>query len=414
MKKTFLIVMLLLLMIPLFCEEKVWFMYSTRLKYTINLGDAYYLPDWNKTWSSSYEDKGDPVNGTYSVLNTLGNFGVMGCDHSLCFTIHTDGRFVSQSDPSKYRNYYLAMRPKCRPKGSGDINYNLGSNGADVNLTDRLVSSRVTGTLTYITPPVSESGSYVRINKNGTMKTIDRFHADLLLIMDDLTSEDLQRLSEKDDYYTTFTIEWHCQEPDCTNPKHSGNYSVVLRGYYGDTVPRYSLVSLFVKPTVAARNLDILDTVTNNNGKATIADLSFYCASKPGFDWKNKVYVFLSASTASKTASSTGFRLVNRDTQKTIPYTLNVLLNGVQVGSFDGTDFSNNNTPGHYINLTNAQSYLIDREGNTSYSIIFDGEVQLDFGNLTAEQINADLVNYGGVYTSNIYYYVVTSENNYL
>ena len=48
------------------------------------------------------------------------------------------------------------------------------------------------------------------------------------------------------------------------------------------------------------------------------------------------------------------------------------------------------------------------------YSIMFDGNVQIDFGNLTEEQINADLINYGGVYTSDIYYYVVTSENNYL
>ena len=39
---------------------------------------------------------------------------------------------------------------------------------------------------------------------------------------------------------------------------------------------------------------------------------------------------------------------------------------------------------------------------------------QLGRRNLTEEQINADLINYGGVYTSDIYYYVVTSENNYL
>ena len=414
MKKTFLLILILVLMAPLFCEEKVWFMYSTRMTENINLGDTYYLPDWKKQWTQD-KSKGDPINGTYSTINTLGNFGVTGCEHNLCFTIHTDGKFVSQSDPSKYRNYYLAMRPKCRDKQANkDINYNLGSNGADVNLTDRLVSSRVTGTMTYITPPVSESGSYVRIDSNGTMKTIDRFHADLIVIMDELTSEDLQRLSEKDDYYTSFTIEWHCQEPDCTNPKHSGFYTVVIKGYYGDTVPRYSLVSLFVKPTVTARNLDILDTVTNHNGKATIADLSFYCASKPNYNWKNKVYVFLSASIASNSSSNNGFALVNRDTGKTIPYTLNVLLNGNQVGSFNGKDFSNGAAPGHYINFTDAHSSLIDREGNTSYSIIFDGEVQIDLGNLTADQINADLVNYGGVYTSNIYYYVVTSENNYL
>ena len=267
--------------------------------------------------------------------------------------------------------------------------------------------------MTYITPPVSSSGSSVPIDPNNTMKTIDRFHADLIVLMDELTSEDLQRLSEKDDYFTTFTIDWHCEENGCTNPNHAGHYTVVLKGFYGNNNPQYSLVSLFVNPTVTAINLDVLDTVANNDGKATIANISFYCASKAKYDWKNKVYVFLSASNSSKTSSS-GFKLTNRTTNQVIPYTLNVLKDGVVVGSFDGTDSSNGKKPVHYIDFTSAQSSLIDREGNPSYSIIFDGDVQIDFGSLTESQINADLINYGGVYTSTIYYYVVTSENNYI
>lgn len=397
----------------LFAEEKVWYMYSTRMTENINLEDAYYLPDYNKTWS---QDKsiGDPINGTYSTINTLGNFGVQGCAHKLRFTISTDGRFVSQSDPSKYRNYYLAMRPKCRIYKGSDMNYNLGSNGVDIDESDRLTNTKMTGTMTYITPPVSESGSYVRVDSKGTMKTIDRFHADLLLMMDELTSEDLLSLSEQDDYFTTFTISWECEENNCTNPKHFGEYTVVIKGYYGDDKPRYSLVSLFVKPTVNAFNLDIIDTINNHDGKSVIADMSFYCASKAKYDWKNKVYVFMSASDSSKTTSAQGFTLINRTTGKTIPYTLNVLQDGSVVGTFDGKDKSNGAKPAHYINFSNAQSSLIDREGNTSYSIIFDGNVQIDFGNLTEDQINADLINYGGVYTSDIYYYVVTSENNYI
>ncbi|MBQ4280804.1 MAG: hypothetical protein II753_01745, partial [Spirochaetales bacterium] len=116
----------------------------------------------------------------------------------------------------------------------------------------------------------------------------------------------------------------------------------------------------------------------------------------------------------SKITSAQGFCLKNRTTGKTIPYTLNVLQDGAVVGTFDGKDKSNGAMPAHYINFSNAQSSLIDREGNESYSIIFEGNVQIDFGNLTEDQINADLINYGGVYTSDIYYYVVTSENNYL
>ena len=407
------IFMILSCSISLFADEQVWYMYSTRMTENINLGDAYYLPDYKKTWS---QDKsiGDPINGTYSTINTLGNFGVMSCDHKLRFTISTDGKFVSQSDPSKSRSYFLAMRPKYRVKGGGDDNYNLGSNGVDINESDRLVNTKLTGSMTYITPPVSANGSYVRVDSKGTMKTIDRFHADLIVMMDELSSEDRQQLSELDDYFATFTISWECEENNCTNPKHFGEYTVVLRGYYGDTVPRYSLVSLFVKPTVNAYNLDIIDTINNHDGKSVIADMSFYCASKAKFDWKNKVYVFMSASNSSKTTSSQGFTLINRTTGKTIPYTLNVLQDGVVVGTFDGKDKSNNSKPAHYVDFSNSQSSLVDREGNTSYSIMFDGNVQIDFGNLTEDQINADLINYGGVYTSDIYYYVVTSENNYL
>lgn len=388
-------------------------MYSTRMTDNINLGDTYYLPDYNKTWT---QDKsiGNPLTGTYSTINTLGNFGVQGCAHKLSFTIVTDGKFVSQSDPAKFRNYYLAMRPKCRVYKGGDINYNLGSNNSDVELSDRLTNTKLSGTMTYVTPPVSESGSEVRIDKNGTMKIIDRFHADLLLIMDELSTEDLQSLSELNDYYATFTISWECGENNCTNPQHFGNYTVVLKGYYGDEVPQYSLVSLFVKPTVNAYNLNILDTVRNFNGKSTIADISFYCASKAKFDWKNKVYVFLSANKDMDAMYPDTFNLVNRTTGKTIPYTLNVLQDQTVVGTFDGSDTCRNAKPAHYINFSNAQSSLVDREGNTSYSIIFEGQVQVDFGNLSEAEINADLLNYGGVYTSDIYYYVVTSENNYL
>lgn len=413
MRKVILLLFMILMVIPLFGAEQVWFMHSTRMTDNINLEDTYYLPNYTKTWTQD-KSLGDPIKGTYSTINTLGNFGVMACDHKLCFTITTDGRFTSQSDPSKYREYYLAMRPRCRIKSGSDTDYNRGSNGVYVESTERLINTKLTGSMSYITPPVSASGSAVPIDAAGTIKTIDRFHADLIVCMDELTSTGLQHLSEKDDYFTTFTIEWHCEENGCDNPNHSGCYTMVLKGYYGEDNPQYSLVSLFVKPTVQARSLDILDTIRNHDGKEIIADMSFYCASKAKFNWKDKVYVYLSASDNSKISRPGGFMLTNRTTTQTIPYTINVLHDGVVVGTFDGTDSSNGKKPAHYIDFTNAQTSLIDREGNASYSIVFEGEVQIDFGDLSESTINSNLILYGGVYTSNIYYYVVTSENNYL
>lgn len=413
MKRIILLLCIALFMIPLFGAEQVWFMHSTRMTDNINLEDTYYLPNYTKTWT---QDKsiGDPINGTYSTINTLGNFGVVDCEHKLCFNVETDGRLTSKSDSSKYRAYYLAMRPKCRIKGGQDTNYNRGSNGVQIDTSERLINTKLTGTMSYITPPVSSAGSQVPIDSSGVLKTIDRFHADLIVCMDELTSADRQHLSEKDDYFTTINIEWHCEENGCTNPKHMGHYTVVLKGYFGDDDPQYSLVSLFVSPTVQARSLDIIDTIRNHDDKEIIANMSFYCASKPKFSWKDKVYVYLSASDNSRLVDSNGFQLVNRTTHQTIPYTINVLHDGVVVGTFDGTDSSNGKKPAHYIDFTSAQSSLIDREGNTSYSVVFEGEVQIDFGDLSENTINSNLVRYGGVYTSNIYYYVVTSENNYL
>ena len=416
MKKIIILLLIILAMIPVFGAEQVWFMQSTRMTDNINLGDTYYLPNYTKTWT---QDKsiGDPIKGTYSTINTLGNFGVMSCDHKLCFTITTDGRFTSQSDPSKYREYYLAMRPRCRIKSGSDSDYNRGSNGVKVESTDRLTNTKLTGSMTYITPPVSSSGSAVPIDAAGTIKTIDRFHADLIVCMDELTSADLQHLSEKDDYIATFTIEWHCEENGCTNPNHSGFYTMVLKGYYGDDNPKFSLVSLFARPTANAANLDITKTLSENNGKAVIADLSFYCASKAKYDWNGKVYVFISASSSSKTSDPTGFVLTNRTTQQTIPYVLNVYDgSGTLVGTFDGKDKSNGAKPAHYIDFRNSTLTMNDREGNKSYSIVFEGNVEIDLSvsGVTEPQINSNLITYGGVYTSTIYYYVVTSENSYI
>ena len=174
MKRVILLLCLILCMIPLFSEEKVWYMYSTRMTDNVDLSKCYYLPDYKKKWSSD-PMSGDPVTGTYSTVNVLGNFGVMECDHKICFTVTTDGKFVSQSDPSKYRAYYLAIRPRCRPKGGNDIDYNRGSNGIRIDTSERLINTKLTGSMSYITPQVSASGSEVPIDASGTIKTIDRF-----------------------------------------------------------------------------------------------------------------------------------------------------------------------------------------------------------------------------------------------
>ena len=239
--------------------------------------------------------------------------------------------------------------------------------------------------------------------------------------MDVLTAEDKQHLAASDDYVASFTISWHCL--DCNSADHIGTYTVLLRGYYQSEEPTYSLVSLLVKPTPRASNLDILSILDDENGskKETIATMSFYCSSKENYQWKDKVYVFLSANdNGFGSSNSDGFRLIKKtDSSVFIPYKLNVYDgNNTKVGTFDGKDYctSNSSKPTHYIDFTSSTTSMRSRDNDkTNYSVLFDGSVEIDFTNcgITESYLRNNLEDYSGVYESNIYYYVVTSDSKY-
>lgn len=405
------IIFLFVLMTSAFSEERVWYMDSNNFKNNVNLENTFYLPTYTLDWADSDTDMGSAEKGTYSKINTLGNFGVFECDHRIEFFIETDGRFVSQSDNTKYREFYIAFRPRCL--AGKDTNYNLGTNGIDIQTTDRLPNTKATGTLDYIAPAVPAGGKKTRIDSNGTTKTITRFHSDLILCMDELTPQDKQHIAETDDYVAEITLGWRCAEAGCTNPKHQGSFHVVILGYYHTGVPASSHVTMFVNPDPNSTSLDLEDIVRTKAGKANVAELKIFATSSKDNKWDTKLFTFLSASD-DYTKDTESFVLTNNRTGKTIPFTVSIYNEqGDEIKNFNGKS-KYTGKMADCISLTPYMTTIGNREGNNTYSVVFVGTVGINLL-LTAEEIDNDALlqfqQYPGMYTSTIYYHIVTNGN---
>lgn len=390
--------------------ERVWYMDSNNFVNHVDLNSTFYLPKYTYDWQNN-DSLGSAENGTYSKINTLGNFGVIECDHRIEFFIETNGRFVSQSDSTKYRDFYIAFRPRCLNKSPGvnkDVNYNLGSNGIDINTSDRLPNTKVTGTLDYIAPAVPVNGKETRIDSSGTIGLVTRFHSDLILCLDELTPEDRQHLSNSDDYIGEITLGWRCAEDGCQNPSHYGSFKVILRGYYGTNAPSSSRVTMYVNPDPGSTSLDISKIVRQQGGVANVAELKIYATSTKSTKWSDKLFTFISASNNYNDNTKT-FALKNSRNATLIPFTVSVYQSdgSTLVKSFSGnTKYASNMTD--YINLAPFQTAIPNREGDQTYSVVFEGIVKINL-NLTAADLDSDTnLTYPGMYTSSIYFHIVT------
>lgn len=415
MKKSILLITLsVLFIISAFSAERVWYMDSNNFVNHVNLNSTFYLPKYTYDWQNN-ESLGTAENGTYSKINTLGNFGVIECNHRIEFFIETTGRFVSQSDSTKYREFYIAFRPRCLDKSPGvnkDVNYNLGSNGIDINTADRLPNTKVTGTLDYIAPAVPVGGKETRIDSNGTIGLVSRFHSDLILCMDELTPEDRQHLSNADDYIGEITLGWRCAEDGCTNPLHSGSFKVIIQGYYGTDAPDSSRVSMYVTPDPSSTSLDISNIVRHQGGKATVAELKIYATSTKSKKWSDKLFTFISASN-DYTDNTKTFALDNTRNETLIPYTVEVYKNDgtTLIKSFNGNS-KYTGKMNDCINLSPFQTTIQNREGDNTYSVVFESIVKINLG-ITATTLDDDTgLNYPGMYTSSIYFHIITNENS--
>lgn len=415
MKRIITLLMILLVSLYAFADA-VWYQNTTEDALNVfNLNNVYYLPMRSSTWGSN-----SASSGTINESNYIGQLGVSNCSHQIKYTVSTSGSFVSQSDTTKYRDFCIAMCPR--------YEYLLGDNGffwdvetnKAVNSSERAPNTRNTGTASVTSPYTNNTNVYV---SSGTRRRIQKFWIDLVICMDTLNSDDLKHISENDDYIATITLEWSCKTSNCNQASHKGSYTFILRGYFGDSSAAQDAVYMFVIPSASSTNMSIRDIIQNGEKKIadiqvhtnTRTDTSRYSTSSgrcPGYEWKDHVFTFISASPSYATSDNAGFLLKKKNNPTvTIPYTLNVRSSDGSLNrTFDGTDYYYGSTAAqkkaYCINLGNY-STSTDRYGNTYNTIDFYGYVAIDIDDPTgAISSNAGGI-YSGVYESYIYYHII-------
>ena len=407
-------------------DLRVWF-YNGEHKTTFDLSSAFYVP----TYGTKY-GKDSPSEGTYDrTKNGIGNAGYAFCNHDMTLTVTTmNGKFVSQSDPTKYRDFYIALVPRYRTHtGASDdstYTYDFFENKNHA-LTERLPNTKETNTLTVkgphfsyiqdsyfdvddytaylndqgITDP-SEISSMIAQNMAKMSSDPDdslgciRFWWDILICFDPLTSEDLTHLAENDDYIARIQYTWTCSREGQCNTNHNFSGYIELRGYYKDDNHVSDNVFVVVTPDVNASrlNLDkmIIDKAQGSaDQEVVISTLSITSpAAKNGTStYTNHVKFFISASPdyQDDTKSFQFVRYYPATGNVAIPYVLKIYDNNGNLLQKE------NGTPAVYTgsesyqgknNVTSKAAILrLSKNGNSYPGFIVDGGERL--GNKTQQ-----------------------------
>lgn len=450
-------------------RERVW-AYNGEQATTFDLSNTFYLPTYAVEWSAYSNNL---VDGTYitkpqngKVANGIGHFGVSsGCEHMITFAVSTDGKFVSQSDPTKYRDFYVALKPRIREYqgpyvdsetgasgGSGNIttgadkNYYIdASTGLEVNHSDRVPNTRLSSTIYVYSPPMKnlydlERGAIVKspdklVNAGGSAGYIypARVYWDVLLGFDPITSQDKIHLADLDDYIARVYISWSCDHPGCENPEHTGSFVFTVRGQYNTTGNESDNVFVIVTPDAAASRLDLVGMINENTGIGTekIATLNILTTNPNNNPkWDTHVMVFLSASPNYNSVNSEGFVLKryfpSPNPETDIPFTIKVYnegYEGVTVNrSYDGkmafTSYSADKNKcinfsgkikelhGNELVEVNIIHNYNERSGKASSGLIYNGSVFIEIDD-TDRSIRDNIEEYAGIYKGYIYYHVV-------
>ena len=401
MKKA-VVVSLILFVFPLFCFSSVWFQsqqdtgsYATLN--VLNLEDPLFLPirstDFSNTTYSSEQLQGMQATGVNSNNNYVGKVVVEKTSQPTTITITTlnNGRFVSSSDPTKYRDFFIAVNPRQKNRIGTTSNYYESDS---VQNSDRMPNTRDINQVSITLPSAS----------NGILGLFaTSYWIDILVCMDELTSNDLHHMTETDDYYASFLVEW--------SGGGEGSAIVNLRGYYGDENvldTSSDSVYLTVIPRAEATNLNIIDAIANATS-IPIADISVSTTpAQTSNTWNGKVYTFVSPSSDYTEAVADGFVLVNSRNGNTIPYTITIS---------DGSTSKTFNGSSNYSSLKSngcIKSGTPQKTTDSFYVYSFSGVVSITISNPTdvivsdnvynAENPNSD---YYGEYESYVYYHVV-------
>lgn len=462
MKK--LIVVLLILTTSLFSifaipqelTPRIW-AFNGEQNISIDLSKTFYLPKYSTIWDSTPSLE----NGTYKTKigtngNGIGNIGVTSMeDHRIQFTLSTTGRFVSQSDPTKYRDYYVAVKPRVRKFTGGpggwdkgtDLNYYSDDGVTAKNPEERVPNTRADGhTVSVITPY-----TYCLVDSNNNVQTgpgyeykliantesgsvyASRVYYDILLGLDPITSQDMIHLHDADDYIAQVNISWSCLYPGCTE-NHSGSYVFTIRGYYNQGGNTSDNVFMMINPTAEATRIDIsnmIDPSINPSGigQQQIATMNILTTNVTKANWVKNVVVFLSASPNPSVSDAKGFTLERYYPSggKEIPFTVKVYNEGYDGANynrvFTGTERYQdyNSSKNMFLNLSGNMIYydaqdnpytvdinqaLINRSGQATSAMSYTGNVVVEINDSTHAIYN-DIASYTGLYKENIYYHII-------
>ena len=407
--------------------ERTWvFSEEGRTITTYNLDNEYYCPKL----STPYGTIGDSDTGTYNgTKNVIGQFGCAFCSDVIRYTVTTTGEFVSQSDPSKTRKFYIAIMPRVRDQDTNTDETYLWNvdTGESVNSSQLAKNTRDgNGEITIAAPSFTLQNRIIPVAENRTIKC-NRWWCDLVLFMDDLSVNDYRQLPETDDYVARVEISWNCDNDECTNPEHSGSFSLALRGYFGEGFDnKRKDASIVIVQDSKAMNLDILSIMEESGvtAESHLAQIQVY-ANTTTTSWDDRLFVFLSASSNYITSDAEGFllRQVSPVVDKNIPFSVEV---HDQFGThtYDGKDAYDTSDRSNCLTLTDGLPTMHNRQGKEVYHVDYVGEVYIDIpmvesldpSRYSAGKEDPDyttaLSEYSGIYTSNIYYHVIYDDSS--
>ncbi|MBP5162401.1 MAG: hypothetical protein ILP16_05430 [Spirochaetales bacterium] len=408
----------------LFCapDERIWvFTDESKNITSFNLEKTTYLPNLSTTYDSK-KNYGNPSDGTYSPANIIGNMGCIYCGCEIEFTITTTGRFVSQSDPTKYRDFRIGIMPRITDQ-DGDQTYlwdlstdphSLRNSTSRVPHTDYSLGGEEVQ-LTIKAPSFSKADPYIDKYVLGDRESkCTRWWCDILMILDDLEAEDYRHLAEVDDYITRLNISWTCQNED--HPNHRGSFTFVLRGYYG--VPEGGKqAKVIVTPNPKALNLDILDVIGSQEHIAHMLVLT----NTSSTNWADRIFMFLSSDPDAWNNTRGDFKLRQvTDASKAIPFSVVVKYSEQEQTEYSGSDsYSVAREAGRCLDL-HTKSGTLNRDGKPVYIIDYSADVFIKIPSsdpnnpaiaLLAAEDSDTIANYAGIYSANIYYHVIYDDN---
>ena len=450
-------------------DERVW-AYNGEQNIIINLENTFYCPRYSTKWKDNSE-----ATGTYVTLigtngNGIGNIGVAACTHNITFTVTTDGRFVSQSDPTKYREYYIALKPRARDKtgekfnsDGTDWNYYYDVTSGSYHLPNELVPNTRNRLSVSVTAPafnpVQKQGNTIVLNDPLPIRdpsyipepptdNVDipaevhpmRVYYDVLLCMDQLTSQDKTHLAHLDDYIAKVSVDWNCDEEGCDVACHHGSFVFVIRGQYQvkDPSTQKDNVYMIVTPDPSSSSINIMSLINNpsHKGQQRIAGLQILTTNLKGANWNNNVKAFISSS-PNYNVSGGQFvlrRYVPSDPVREIPYKV-VVYNEGYTGNdynqvYDGTDvystttkfisfsgnmryetdeIDDNGDPYTKITYSDVNKQTTARDGSNSNAILLNADVMIEIEDDENGTLYQNRSNYSGAYCSFIYYHIVYS-----